>query len=71
MYIADMLSRAFLTDQRHKEITPYQIFQIEHEETVSAEIEAINFTDYLRVIGATQQRVRKHTQLDTTLCKHC
>ena len=57
-----MLSRAYLTDQQHKEIMPYQIFQTEHEEIVSAEIKAINFTDYLRVSEVTQQRVKKYTQ---------
>jgi len=67
MYIADMLSRAYLTDQGHKDITPYQIFQIEHEETVRTEIEAINFTDYLKLSEVTQQQVKKHTESDTTL----
>lgn len=67
MYLANMLSRAYLTDQQHKDITPYQIFQIEHEETIHSEIEAINFTDYLKLSEVTQQQEKKHTESDTTL----
>ena len=62
MYIADMLNRAYLKDQQHKEITPYQIFQLEHEESVIAEIETVNFAEYLRVSEATQQQIKSHMQ---------
>ena len=62
LYIADMLNRVYLKDQQHKEITPYQIFQLEHEESVIAEIETVNFAEYLRVSEATQQQIKSHMQ---------
>ena len=67
MYIADMLSRAFLKEQQYKEITPYQIFRLQHEEAVFRAIEEINFAEYLRVSEATQQQIKKHTQADASL----
>lgn len=65
MYIADMLSRT--KEQTYEEISPYQIFQFQHEEVVSKDIEAVNFADHLRVSKATQQRIKNYTQSDETL----
>ena len=67
MYIADMLSRAYLKEQHYKEVTPYQIFQLDHENAVFTDIETINLAEYLRVSEATQQQIKKHTQSDITL----
>ena len=61
MYIADMLSRAYLENQQFKEITPYQLFQLQQEEATLADIETINFAEYLRVSETTQQKIKKHT----------
>ena len=67
MYIGDMLSRAFLKEQRYKEIKPYQIFQLQHEEAIFRAIEGINFAEFLRVSEATQQQIKRHTQADASL----
>ena len=67
MYIADMLSRAYLKNQQFKEITLYQLFQLQQEEATLADIETINFAEYLRVSEATQQKIKKHTQSDAAL----
>ena len=68
MYIADMLSKAFIIDQQHKEKTPYQIFKLStKKQSVLKSNQPINFTDYLRVSEATQQLRRKRTQLDMTV----
>ena len=44
MYIADMLSRAYLKEQQCKETPPYQILQLQHEAAVFRAIEDINIT---------------------------
>ena len=67
MYIVDMLSRAFLKEQRYKEITPYQIFQLQHEEAIFSAIEDINFAEFLRVSEATQEQIKRPTHSDVSL----
>ena len=68
MYIADMLSRAYLKKPTTSTVSEYQIFQLKHEEQVFKDIkEAINQAEYLRFSDTTHQQIKKTTQADTTL----
>ena len=55
VYIAGMLSRAYLKEKHYKEVTPYQTFQLEHEDVVFTDIETINLAEYLRVSAADKE----------------
>ena len=67
MYIADMLSRAYLKEQQCKETPPYQILQLQHEAAVFCAIEDINLAEYLRVSEATQHQIDTDVTLQTLL----
>ena len=71
MHIADMLSRAYLKDRRHRDNT-LSDFPTEESVLADSEIETVNFAEYLRVSEAsqaTQQQIITHSQ--TSHCKHC
>jgi len=38
MYIADMLSRLYMKDQQYKDMTPYEILQLQQEAAKPVEI---------------------------------
>ena len=67
MYIADMLSRAYLADAGKQKLTQYDIFQLQQEDQVFKDIEGINQIAHVRISDTTQQEVRKHTHADDTL----
>ena len=67
MYIADMLSRAYLTDAGKQKLTQYDIFQLQQEDQIFKDIEGINQIAHVRISDTTQQEVRKHTHADETL----
>jgi len=55
MYIADMLSRAYLTDTGKQR--PAEYHQMQQEEQLFKEIESINQIDYIRISDAMHQEV--------------
>ena len=67
MYIADMLSRAYLKRSTPSTVSDYQVFHLKHEEQLYKDIEAINQAEYLRISDTTHQLVKKTTQTDPTL----
>ena len=67
MYIADMLSRAYLTDADKQKLMEYDIFQLQQEDQIFKDIEGINQIAHVRISNTTQQEVRKHTHADDTL----
>ena len=67
MYIADMLSRAYLKDSGEQKPVEYQIFQVQQEEQLFKDIEAINQIEHVRISDTTQHEIRKHTRADETL----
>ena len=62
MYIADMLSRAYLQadHNQHERIPEYQIFQLSQEQWLFQEIADINQLDYIAF-------VRRHSSADQTV----
>ena len=58
MYIADMLSRAYLQESGSNMTPDYEIF---HEDSVFKDIEDINFMEYLRMSEATQAQIKQYT----------
>ena len=62
MYIADMLSRAYLQSTAKSRLLEYQLFQMRQEERLYAEIENINQSSYLRIKDTTQLQIKKSTQ---------
>ena len=68
MYIADMLSRAYLQadHNQHETIPEYQIFQLSQEQLLFQEIADINQLDYMRLEG-TRQQIKQCTIADATL----
>ena len=69
MYIADMLSRAYLQvdHTQHKNIPEYQIFQLKQEQQLFQEIADINHVDFMRLSEGTHQQIKKCTLADATL----
>ena len=69
MYIADMLSRAYLQvdHTQHENIPEYQIFQLKQEQQLFQEIADINQVDYMRLSEGTHQQIKKCTLADATL----
>ena len=68
MYIADMLSRAYLqVDRTQCKRTPeYQIFQLKQEQQLFEEISSINQVDYLRLSERTRQQIKQCILADPT-----
>ena len=69
MYIADMLSRAYLQadHSQHESIQEYQIFQLSQEQLLFQEIADINQLDYMRLSEGTHQQIKQCTVADATL----
>ena len=69
MYIADMLSRAYLSadNSQHESIPEYQIFQLSQEQLLFQEIADINQLDYMRLSEGTHQQIKQCTTADATL----
>ena len=69
MYIADMLSRAYLKadNSQHESIPEYQIFQLSQEQLLFQEIADINQLDYMRLSEGTHQQIKQCTTADATL----
>ena len=69
MYIADMLSRAYLQadHSQHKSIPEYQNFQLSQEQLLFQEIADINQFDYLRLSEGTHQQIKQCTIAHATL----
>ena len=69
MYIADMLSRAYLQadHSQHRNIPEYQIFQLSQEQLFFQEIADINQADYMRLSGGTHQQIKQCTIADAAL----
>ena len=69
MYIADMLSRAYLqVDCIQCKGTPeYQISQLKQEQQLFEEIASINQVDYMRLSEGTHQQTKQCTLADPTL----
>ncbi|XP_022785990.1 uncharacterized protein K02A2.6-like [Stylophora pistillata] len=69
MYIADMLSRAYLPadHSQHENIPEYQIFQLSQEQLSFQEIANINQVDYMRLSEGTHQQIKQCTITDATL----
>lgn len=69
MYIADMLSRAYLQadHSQHENIPEYQIFQLSQEQLLFQEIANINQVDYMRLSEGTHQQIKQCTITDATL----
>ena len=69
IYIADMLSRAYLqADHSQCESIPeYQIFQLSQEQLLFQEIADINQLDYMRLSEGTHKQIKQCTIADATL----
>ena len=63
MYIADMLSRAYLRVDHSKDenVPEYQIFQLSQEQQLFQEIADINQVDYMRLSEGTHQQIKQCT----------
>ena len=64
MYIADMLSRAYIINHKEKEEKDYDVFRLEHEEQLFKEIELIDQAQHLHMQEATQAQIKKATAED-------
>ena len=69
MYIAEMLSRAYLQAYRTqcKSTPEYQIFHLKQEQQLFEEIASINQVDYMRLSEGTHQQIKQRTLADLTL----
>ena len=69
MYIADMLSRAYVkSDTTHSDnVENYQVFQLHKQQQLYEEIATINQMDYICMSAATSQQVKACTSADATL----
>jgi len=67
MYIADMLSRAYLQEQTPNNKTEYQIFQLRQEARLYKEIEEIDPALHVRLSENGLARLREATAKDSTL----
>lgn len=71
MYIADMLSGAYLQADHSQQgnIPEYQIFQLSQEQLLFQEIADINQADYIRLSEGTNQQIKQCTIADAALQK--
>ena len=53
MYIANMLSRAYITNYKEKEEKDYDVFRLEHEEQLFKDIKLIKQAQHLVSQGQT------------------
>ena len=69
MYIADMLSRAYLQADHSQRgnIPEYQIFQLRQEQLLFQEIADINQADYMCLSEGTHQQIKQCTIADAAL----
>ena len=69
MYIADMLSRAYLRVDHSKDenVPEYQIFQLSQEQQLFQEIADINQVDYMCLSEGTHQQIKRCTVADAAL----
>ena len=69
MYIADMLSRAYVQVGRTqcKRTPEYQIFHLKQEQPLFEEIASINQVDYMHLSEGTHQQIKQCTLADATL----
>ena len=69
MYIADMLSRAYVQVGRTqcKRTPEYQIFHLKQEQPLFEEIVSINQVDYMHLSEGTHQQIKQCTLADATL----
>lgn len=70
MYIADMLSRAFLKQRGLDDpvsVTEQLIFQVQQEKAISKELEQVNHAEYLRVSEERLHQIQRMTLQDSTL----
>lgn len=69
MYIADMLSRAYLQvdHSQHRSIPEYQILQFSHEQLLFPEIANINQATYMHLSEGTHQQIKQCTIADAAL----
>ena len=67
MYIADMLSRAYLNEQVPKADSDYAIFQLQQEAQLYKEIEQINPAEHVRLSEKGLAEIKVATQQDASL----
>ena len=67
MYIADMLSRAYLHQKAMKEVPQYYVFQLEDERKLSEDISTIEQSAYMHLSEGTHDQVKSATQGDPVL----
>ena len=67
MYIADMLSRAYLKETTSKSTSDYQIFNLKQEAKLYKEIQDIDPAEHVRVSERGLAKIRAATQKDPTL----
>ena len=67
IYIADMLSRAYITDHKEKEEKDIDVFKLEHEEQLFKDIELIKQAQHLHMRESTQTQIKKATAEDPTM----
>ena len=69
MYIADVLSRAYLQadHSQHQSISEYQIVQLSQEQLLFQEIADIDQLDFIRLSEGSHQQIKQCTIADTTL----
>ena len=67
MYIADMLSRAWVEDHTPKAEEDFEIFKPQQEDQLFKEIEQISQIQHLRMQQSTQIQIRQATSADSTM----
>ena len=67
MYIADKLSRAYLTCRSKDEIPACHIFQVEKEEALFSDIASVKQLQFINVSTGTRSQIQKTTAADPVL----
>ena len=67
IYIADMLSRAYITDHKEKEEKDIDVFKLKHEEQLFKDIKLIKQAQHLHMRDSTQAQIKKATAEDPTM----
>jgi len=67
MFIADMLSRAYLVDSTPKVEENFQLFQVQQEEQLYKDIEQLHQTHYLCMQQTTQTLIKQAIDKDQTM----
>lgn len=67
MFIADMLSRAYLTDSTPTDDENYQLFQLQQEHQLYKDIEQLHQAQYICMQHSTQTRVKQAIDKDQTM----